>query len=253
MCYPAILSEGEMRREPTCPRCGQAFSPEDTIDRDGRGVVHLDCRRPRRLSLEERVLLYEYCWEHAVGECVVCARSFRPDELLSGLSGDTDLCPQCRNDLSDSVRAHLYRCAMLPAEVRRRAQEARAAAQKLVKESGQLQDRADVLMREAEVAVAALRAAMKQSASEALRLIIRSGLRDGSLPYDDIPATIVGRPGDDSVCGACEHVIMSRELMMVVTRQASPLSAPHEVTPIPLHADCFVLWNEERRTFKPSS
>ena len=242
-----------MEPEPTCPRCRQALSPEDTIDRDGGNVVHLDCRRPRRLSFEERALLYQYCWDHAVGECVTCARSFRPDEFLSGLLGDTDLCPQCRKDLTDSVRAHLYRCPMLPEEMRRRAQETRAVALKLVKESGQLQDRADVLMREAEVAMAALRAVMKQSASEALRLIIRSGLRDGSLPYDDIPATIVGRPGDDSVCGACDHVITSRELMMVVTRQASPLSAPHQVTPLPLHADCFVLWNEERRTFKPSS
>ena len=241
-----------MTPEPTCFRCWQVLSPEDTIDRDGRGVVHLDCRRPRRLSLEERVLLYEYCREHAVGECVLCARNFRPDELLSGLSGDTDLCPQCRNDLSDSVRAHLYRCAMLPAEVRRRAQEARAAAQKLVKESGQLRDTADVLMREAEVAVAALRAAMKQSASEALRRVIRSRFRDGSLPHDDIPAAIPGRPGDDAMCGACDHVITSRDLMIVVTRQASSLSAPHEVTPTPLHADCFVLWNEERRTFTPS-
>jgi hypothetical protein len=172
-----------MRREPTCPRCWQAFSPEDTIDRDRRDVVHLDCRRPRRLSLEERVLLCEYCWEHAVGECVLCARSFRPAELLSGRSGDMDLCPQCRQDLSDSVRAHLYHCAMLPAEVRRRAQEARAAAQKLVKLSGQLRDSADVLMREAaEVAVAALRAAMKESAAKAQRLALvpRALARSGS-------------------------------------------------------------------------
>ena len=248
-----IAPEGEMTPEPTCPRCGQALSPEDTIDWDGRRVVHLDCGRPRRLSFEERALLYEYCWDHAVGECVSCARSFRPDEFLSGLLGNTDLCPQCRKDLTDGVRAHLYSCAMLPEEVRRRARETRAVTQKLVKQSSQLQDCADVLMREAEVGVAALRAAMKQSASEALRLVIRSKLRDGSLPYDDIPATIPGRPGDHSVCGACDHVVTSRSLMMIVTRRASPVSIPHGVTPIPFHADCFELWNEERRTLKPSS
>jgi hypothetical protein len=242
-----------MEPEPTCPRCWQALSPDDTIDRDGDRVIHLDCRRPRRLSLEERAILYQYCWNHSVGECVSCARSFRPDELHFGLLSDMDLCPQCRKDLTDGVRAHLYRCAMLPEEVRRRAQETRAVAQKLVKESGQLQDRADVLMREAEVAVAALRDAMKQSTTEALRDVIRSKLRDGILPYDDIPATIPGRPGDDSVCGACDHVVTRRSLMMVVTRQASPRSAPHEVTPIPFHADCFELWNEERRTSKPNS
>jgi hypothetical protein len=242
-----------MTPEQTCTRCWQVLSSEDTIDWDGRRVVHLDCRRPRQLSLEERALLYQYCWDHAVGECVSCTRSFRPDELHFGLLSDTDLCPQCRRDLTDGVRAHLYRCAMLPEEVRRRAQETRAVAQKLVKESGQLQDRADVLMREAEVAVAALRAALKPSAVEALRHVIRSKLRDGNLPYDDIPATIPGRPGDNSVCGACDHVVTSRTLMMVVTRQASPLSAPHEVAQIPFHADCFELWNEERRTLKHSS
>jgi hypothetical protein len=229
------------------------LSPDDTIERDGGRVVHLDCRRPRRLSFAERSLLYQYCWNHAAGECVSCGQRFRQDELLSGLFGDTDLCPRCRNDLTDSIRVHLYSCAMLPAEVRRRAQEIRVASQKLAKQSGQLHGQADVLMREAEVALAALRNAMKQSASEALLHVVRAKLRDGSLPYDDIPATIPGRPGDNSVCGACDHVVTSRSLMMIVTRQASSGSAPHEVTPILLHADCFELWNEERRTLKPGS
>lgn len=242
-----------MESELTCPRCWQVLSPEDTIDRDGGRVVHLDCRRPRRLSLEERVHLYQYCWEHAVADCVSCARSFRTNELLLGPSGDTDRCPKCRRDLTDSVRAHLYRCAILRAEGLRQAQETRVASQKLVTQNGQLQDTADVLMREAEVALAAHRAAMKESASEALRRVIRPKRRDGSLRYDDVPATIPGRPGDDSVCGVCDHVITSRDLMMVMTRPASPLSALHEATSIPFHADCFVLWNEERRSFKPSS
>ncbi len=241
-----------MPPESTCPRCWQVLSPDDTIERDGGRVVHLDCRRPRRLSFAERSLLYQYCWNHVAGECVSCGQRFRQDELLSGLFGDTDLCPRCRNDLTDSIRVHLYSCAILPAEVRRRAHEIRAASQRLAKENGQLPDHADE-MREAEVALAALRDAMKESASEALRGVIRSKLRDGSLPCDRIPPTIPERPGDDSVCGACDHVVTSRDLMMVVTRQASPLSAPPEVTPISLHADCFVLWNEERHTFKPGS
>ena len=182
-----------------------------------------------------------------------CGQTFRLDELLSGLFGDTDLCPRCRNDLTDSIRVHLYSCAMLPAEVRRRAQEIRAASQKLAKQSGQLHGQTDVLMREAEVALALLRDAMKQSASEALRHVIRAKLRDADLPYDDIPAPIPGRPGDDSVCGACDHVVTSSNLMVLVPRQASTLSAQPRVPPIPFHADCFELWNEERRTFKPNS
>jgi hypothetical protein len=85
--------------------------------------------------------------------------------------------------LTDSLRAHLYSCAILPAEVRRRAQEIRAATQQLVKHAGQLRDRADVLIRETEVAIALLRDAMKQSAVEGLRRTIRAKLRDGSLPH----------------------------------------------------------------------
>ena len=52
---------------------------------------------------------------------------------------------------------------MLPAEVRRRAPAAREAARSLVKQSGQLNDRADVLLREAEAALYALRDTMRQA------------------------------------------------------------------------------------------
>jgi hypothetical protein len=238
-----------MTPELTCFRCSRVISSEDTVERYGYRVAHVDCRQPRRLSREERSLLYQYCWDHAVGECGSCARSFREDELLWGRRFDqgTDLCPQCRKDLSDGIRAHLYSCRVIPAEMRRQSQEARAAAEKLIQQSDQISGRSGVLMREAELAIAALRDAMKQSASEALRRIIRCKLRDGGLPHDGIPPTIPGRPGDDSACRVCDHVITSRELMMVVTRQPSARQA----TPVPLHADCFQLWNDERRTFRP--
>ena len=52
---------------------------------------------------------------------------------------------------------------MLPAEVRRRAQAAREAARNLVKQSGQLSDRVDVLLREAEAALYALRDTIRQA------------------------------------------------------------------------------------------
>jgi hypothetical protein len=161
-----------MEPELACQRCLQVLSPEDTVEFDGDRVVHLDCRLPRRLSREERALLFHYCWDHAVAVCAPCARAFRQNQLLSGpFAGSADRCPRCREDLTDRVRAHLYGCAMLPAEVRRRAQETRAATQQLVKRAGQLRDCADVLMREAEVARALLRDAMKQSAVESLRRI----------------------------------------------------------------------------------
>jgi len=54
---------------------------------------------------------------------------------------------------------------MLPELVRLRAQEARDAARRLVKESDQLRDRADVLMREAEARSWRLGWAVPSSAS----------------------------------------------------------------------------------------
>ena len=238
-----------MAAEPTCHRCSQVISSGDTIERDGDRIVHFDCQRPRRLAREEQALLYRYCWSHLVATCWQCARSFRHHQVSSGLFGeDTDQCPRCGQDLTDTLRANLYSCAMLPAEVRRRALELRAASQRLVKQSGALSDRADVLMREAE----ALRDEMQQSASEALRRIIGIKLRNRSLPSDGIPSTIPECPGDGSVCAACTHTITSRDLMMVINRHAPRLSVSNEATSIRLHADCFELWNEERRTFKPS-
>jgi hypothetical protein len=42
-----------------------------------------------------------------------------PDILARGR---TNMWPRCRQDLTEAVRAHLFRCAMLPYEIRFRAQ-----------------------------------------------------------------------------------------------------------------------------------
>jgi hypothetical protein len=62
--------------------------------------------------------------------------------------------------LAASVREHLYACAVLPDEIRRRAEDARRTARRLIKDNRQLADGADVLMREAEAAIAAFRETM---------------------------------------------------------------------------------------------
>jgi hypothetical protein len=49
---------------------------------------------------------------------------------------------------------------VLPDEIRRRAEDARRTARRLIKDNRQLADRADVLMREAEAAIAAFRETM---------------------------------------------------------------------------------------------
>ena len=85
-------------------------------------------------------------------------------EPLGG--GRTNFCPRCRKDLTENVRTHLYGCAKLPAEVRLRAQALREAAQRLVRQSQELVENADVRIREAETALFlaqhALRAEMRK-------------------------------------------------------------------------------------------
>ena len=148
----------------TCRECSRMMSPEDTIVFRLGILGHLDCRRRRVLSAEERTLLFMYCQDHHVAECVRCAGKFRLREVasLDSFGVRSHACPWCHVDLTDSIRMHLYGCAMLPAEVRRQAQAAREAARTLVKQSQQLSDRADVLMREAEAAIHALRETMRQ-------------------------------------------------------------------------------------------
>ena len=136
------------------------IAPEDTFTFHRGRLSHLDCNRPRTLSPEERTLLFRYCWDHAAAECQGCAKGYRITELASDLfRGRELLCPRCRSNLIASVRTHFYNCTMLPAAVRQRAREAREAAQRLVKRSHELGDRADVLMRELEVALRRLREA----------------------------------------------------------------------------------------------
>ena len=113
---------------PTCPRCRQSISVNDTIAFDGNQIFHVNCRRPRDLSHEERAILFKYCSGHAVAECPPCTQTFRQQQLGSDLLGNrAHLCPRCRADLTENMREHLYACAMLPAAVRGRSGHRRAA------------------------------------------------------------------------------------------------------------------------------
>jgi hypothetical protein len=150
-----------------CRTCARALSPDDTIVFAYGVLGHLDCRRPRALSAEERTLLFIYCRDHDVADCVRCARRFHLREVasLDSLGIHAYECPWCNTDLTDSMRAHLDACAMLPLAVRRRAQAAREAARSLVKQSHQLRDGADVRLRDAEAALHALRDTMRQAST----------------------------------------------------------------------------------------
>jgi len=114
----------------TCRRCSRTITPGDTIVFGAGGPSHWDCQRPRVLSAEERALLFAYCLGHPVGKCIACIGDFKLSELVSDvLDGRMHLCPRCRRDRTESVRAHLYDCVTLPEGVRRSAQvDARGGA-----------------------------------------------------------------------------------------------------------------------------
>jgi len=158
---PVTATRMEQRTQAKCWRCERSISANDAFSFDGDHIVHLDCGRPRTVSPEERALLYRHCFDHAVAECVTCAQSYRQLELGSDLVNNrVHLCPKCRADLTESVRAHLYSCAMLPEELRQRLHVAREAVGQLIKRSAF--DPADVLKREAEAAILALRESMRR-------------------------------------------------------------------------------------------
>ena len=105
-----------------------------------------------------------FCWGHAVAACASCGRGFRQHELATDLFGHrTHLCPGCRVDLTASIREHLFACALVPTEVRWRAEDARDAARRLIKHRDQRSSQTGVLMHEAELTVCALREAIKRA------------------------------------------------------------------------------------------
>ena len=160
-------------REVSCAQCDRAVLPGHSVVAVGGRLAHVNCQRPETLTADERALLCYYCLDHVVARCAACAQSFGLSELADDLlRGRTHLCPSCRRDLTESVRGHLYECARVPADVRHRARSLRDAAQHLVKQSRQLRDRADVLVREAEATVEASRRALWRALKTARR---RSG------------------------------------------------------------------------------
>jgi len=142
-----------------CSKCGRRIALSDTIELSNGSLSHVECMRPRTLTVDERHLLFVYCWDHIVAQCLSCGLGFRLTELAADpLGGRSNLCPRCRKDLTENARGHIYGCATLPAELLLRAREVQEAAQRLVK---QLVDNADVLIREYEAAFVAARQALR--------------------------------------------------------------------------------------------
>jgi hypothetical protein len=106
-------------------------------------------------------------------------------------------------------------------EARLRAREVRNAVLRLVKANDQLHDRADVLMREAEVTATELRDAMKQSSSEGLWHLSRRGFAMGVCRM----TMSRGRFLDVQVMGQraepCDQLVAKHHSMLVLPGVAS--------------------------------
>src|SRR5262245_4576947 len=158
-----------------CSKCSQLIALSDIIESAEGRLSHVNCARPRTLTIDERTLLFVYCGDHVVAQCLACGLSFRIAELgADPLGGDRAYqCPRCRKALTENVRTHVYGCARLPNEVRLMAQAVREAAQHLVKQSQQLHDTSDRLIREAEALLferqRALREVMSRRTDQSLR------------------------------------------------------------------------------------
>ena len=146
-----------MPPEATCMQCRQPISADDTVELHGYRLTHLDCNKPRSLRPEECVYLYVYCWDHTVAECSSCGLSFTQEELVCEPVGSSLYsCLRCRQDLTESIRAHLRSCSELPEQLRQKVQETREATQRLLKRSRELLNQADTAMREMDASRAQL-------------------------------------------------------------------------------------------------
>jgi hypothetical protein len=153
-----------------CAKCSQPIALTDIIESHDGHLSHIDCKRPHVLIPEERALIFVYCAGHVVARCPACDVSYRYNELAADIlaGGRTNMCPRCRQDLTETVRAHLFRCAMLPQEVQLRARAVREAAQLLVKRTQEATNNADadILIREAEAALLESRKALHAAMSK---------------------------------------------------------------------------------------
>ena len=80
--------------------------------------------------------------------------------------------------------------------------------------------------------------AQHESAGRLIKLHrrIERRLRSGRLPYASAPI-VSGFPGDGGICDACDQTLRAGQLVMMV---------PVRDAFVHLHADCYLVWNEER-------
>ena len=85
---------------------------------------------------------------------------------------------------------------------------------------------------------------------ESLRLLIRSKLQQGLLPYDSIPR-VWGAQGNGETCDACDRIITPKDMVIegisLNDDGGKVFTSSDRRRPLQLHVFCFYLWDEERR------
>ena len=74
--------------------------------------------------------------------------------------------------------------------------------------------------------------------ADRLRLLIRTKLRDGSLPWDSIPR-VWGGKGANEICSACGEKVPPDGLVME--------GIGEKMASVQFHVGCFHMWDVERR------
>ena len=77
--------------------------------------------------------------------------------------------------------------------------------------------------------------------NKALHILIAQKLQGGRLPRNSVPR-VVGRPGDGETCDACGASITKEQMCVEGIALAAGGGRPMQ-----LHADCFQIWETERR------
>jgi len=66
-----------------CWKCGQLIALSDVIESSGGRLSHVECALPRTMTADERQMLFVYCSDHVVAQCLSCGLGFRMMELAA--------------------------------------------------------------------------------------------------------------------------------------------------------------------------
>ena len=78
-----------------CAKCSEPIAFTDIIESSDGRLSHVDCKRPKVLTPDERALVFLYCSDHVVARCPACDIAYRYTQLAADMVGGnrTNMCP----------------------------------------------------------------------------------------------------------------------------------------------------------------